>query len=209
MTLSKEPLYQPTMTMREARDRYFALNHFGADGGYSATWVDFQLGPIPFPFPNTDSRRRAVKVHDLHHILTDYDTNFLGEIEIAAWEVGAGCKDFIAAWVLNLSALGAFLLAPSRVFAAFVRGRRSHSFYGEDVDAVLERTVAEARTLMHVAPKDQTPKATLGDYARFAVGVGAGSILGLALMAILTPLAPFGYLAGKLARPKASSEQHA
>lgn len=201
--------YTPSMTMRAARDHYFAVNHFGDDGGYSAAWVDFQLGPIPFPFPNTDARRRAVKVHDLHHILTDYDTNFLGEIEIAAWEVGAGCKDFVAAWVLNLGALSAFWLAPKRVFAAFVRGRRSHTFYGEDVEPVLERSVADARALMGVPSKEQPAKATVTDLALFAKAVGVGTLIGVTLMAILTPLAPIGYIAGKLARPKERDTQHA
>ncbi|NUO49060.1 MAG: hypothetical protein HOV80_09415, partial [Polyangiaceae bacterium] len=44
--------YDPSMTMRQARDKYFAENGFGEDGGYSDTWVDFKRGPVPFPFPN-------------------------------------------------------------------------------------------------------------------------------------------------------------
>ena len=45
------------VTMEQARARYFEVNGFGADGGYAADWVDFKLGPIPLPFPNTDGRR--------------------------------------------------------------------------------------------------------------------------------------------------------
>ncbi|HEY1086681.1 MAG TPA: hypothetical protein VGE37_03265, partial [Archangium sp.] len=87
-------------TMREAVRRYFDENGFGIDGGYGATWVDFKLGPVPFPLPNTEGRKRAVKFHDLNHVLTGYRTDTLGEFEISAWEAGAGCRDFWAAWAL-------------------------------------------------------------------------------------------------------------
>ncbi|HSO31503.1 MAG TPA: hypothetical protein VLT33_03275, partial [Labilithrix sp.] len=68
--------YPPDLTMRAARALYFENNGFGADGGYGAAWVDFKLGPLPFPFPNTPQRIDAVKFHDLHHVLTGYDTDF-------------------------------------------------------------------------------------------------------------------------------------
>ena len=84
-------------TMREALDQYFRDNDFGEDGGYSADWVKLKIGPIPFAFPNTPARRRAVRFHDLHHFLTGYQTDWVGEAEIAAWEVATGCKDMWAA----------------------------------------------------------------------------------------------------------------
>ena len=143
--------YEPTMTMQAARDRYFAVNHFGTDGGYGDAWVDFELGSIPFPFPNTKSRIRAVKVHDLHHIVTGYDTNTTGEFEISAWEIGAGCKDFFAAWQLNLAGMaGGLFSAPVRTFRAFVRGRHSESLYGKNLDELLHLTVADVRRMTSV-----------------------------------------------------------
>src|SRR4051812_7713716 len=118
--------YDPAMTLLEARTRYFEDNHFGKDGGYGAKWVDFKLGPIPMPFPNTQARVRAVKYHDLHHLVTGYATDIVGETEISAWELGSGCKSFYAAWQLNLggAALGA-LIAPRRTWRAFRRGLHS------------------------------------------------------------------------------------
>ena len=74
--------YDEGLTMREARALYFEVNRFGADGGYGDAWVDFKLGPLPVPFPNTRARVRAVRYHDLHHVLTGYDTNAIGEFEI-------------------------------------------------------------------------------------------------------------------------------
>ena len=43
-------------SLREARDRYFSDNGFGPTGGYEDKWVDFKLGPLPFPFPNSPAR---------------------------------------------------------------------------------------------------------------------------------------------------------
>src|SRR5262245_39608544 len=116
--------YADTMTMREARKVYFEANGFGETGGYEDDWVDFKLGPLPMPFPNTKARKEAVRYHDLHHILTGYDTDIVGEFEISAWEIAAGCKTMAAAWALNLGGMaGGLFRAPRRVFAAFVRGR--------------------------------------------------------------------------------------
>ncbi len=95
--------YSDAMTMREGRRFYFEANGLGETGGYDEPWVDFKLGPIPFPFPNTPSRVRAVGYHDVHHVITEYSTDIVGEFEISAWEIGAGCKTFAAAWVLNLA----------------------------------------------------------------------------------------------------------
>ena len=73
-------------TLRTALATYFEDNGFGKDGGYEDAWVDFELGPIPLPFPNSAGRKRAVRLHDLHHIVTGYATDTLGEFEISAWE---------------------------------------------------------------------------------------------------------------------------
>ena len=70
--------YDPTLTMEAARAQYFRDNGFGDDGGYDDPWVDFKLGPVPMPFPNSKGRLRAVRYHDLHHILTGYQTDLRG-----------------------------------------------------------------------------------------------------------------------------------
>lgn len=183
-----------TLTLREARARYFEDNGFGENGGYDDAWVDFKLGPIPFPFPNTAPRVRAVKYHDLHHVLTGYRTDFWGEMEISAWEIGAGCKDFVAAWQLNLGGMGMGALGkPRRTFRAFVRGRRSQSLYGRDFEPLLDLTVAEAREQIGVAREGEaTPRAS--DYLLFAFAAGAGVMLGTIFFWLSVPLLPIAWL---------------
>ncbi len=191
-----------TMTLREARKAYFDANGFGDNGGYDDAWVDFKLGPIPMPFPNTAGRVRAVRHHDVHHILTGYATNITGELEISAWEIGAGCRDFHAAWILNLGGMaGGFLSSPRRVFRAFVHGRRQRTTYGEDLDALLDMSVGTARRRFGIPCSNAdapAPTATAGDVALYALSTSVGILVAALLLAVVVPLAPFGLLASAM-----------
>ncbi len=191
----RAPLPASDATLREARPRYFEENRFGADGGYEKAWVDYKLGPIPFPFPNTRARKRAVKVHDLHHVMTGYATDIVGDFEIAAWEIGAGCKGFVVAWQLNLGGMfGGLVIAPRRTFRAFVRGRHSESLYGKDTDALLDDPLTSARMMMGIDAASKT-RAGFLDVFLFVVAETAGLFVAIFSFAIGLFLLPFGLLA--------------
>src|SRR3979411_2607790 len=115
-------MYAEASRVADARAEYFTANG-SSDATYRDHWVRFKLGPIPVAFPNTASRKRAIPLHDLHHVATGYATTLTGEAEIGAWECAGGCRDYWAAWVLNAScfALGT-VIAPRRIWRAFVRG---------------------------------------------------------------------------------------
>jgi hypothetical protein len=187
--------YAHEAPMKEALSQYFRDNGFAPDGGYSDAWVDFKLGPIPFPFPNLPARKRALKVHDLHHVLTGYRTDIYGELEISAWEIGAGCKDFWAAWFLNLGGLaGGALVAPRRTFRAFVRGLANESLYGRDLEEVLGKTVAQMRASVGTDASPPAPR--LLDAVRFGAAAAAGLITGGVFLAVGLVLAPVALAAG-------------
>jgi hypothetical protein len=113
----------------EARADYYAANGF-SDDAYRDRWAKVKLGPIPIWFPNTKQRRRAIPLHDLHHVATGYATSLVGEAEIAGWEIGGGCADYWAAWMLDLGAFAyGAVFAPRRLWRAFLRGRRSTPLY--------------------------------------------------------------------------------
>ena len=97
--------YDASLTMQDAVKQYFEVNHFGSDGGYNDKFVELKVGPMVMFLPNVPSRVRAVRVHDLHHVLTGYQTNWIGEFEISAWELATNCSNYGAALVLNLSGL--------------------------------------------------------------------------------------------------------
>jgi hypothetical protein len=145
--------YDDELTVRDARAAYFAASGFAADGGYGDRWVFLKAGTVTvFAFPNTAGRVRAVRFHDLHHVLTGYDTTWTGEAEIAAWELAAGCARHYAAWVLNIgaAAIGLFI-APRQVARAFARGRRSRSLYREQFsEELLEQRVGELRARLNL-----------------------------------------------------------
>ena len=171
-------------TMADARSRYYEVNQFGADGGDSLTWVPIQFLGLTFYIPNTEGRRRAVRVHDLHHIVTGYETNMRGETEIAAWELASGCWRWPAAFVLNLAGLGiGAVLAPRRIARDWARGRKTRNLYGErgGIDHLLPRTVDETREALGLdgpAPRVR---------ARDALAVAALALPMLAVDLVLAP----------------------
>jgi hypothetical protein len=158
-------------TVAEARAEYFARNGFST-AAYEDKWVHVRIFRIPIVFPNVRSRRRAIRFHDVHHIVTGYGTDPRGEAEIGAWEIAATFPDrgleFAAAWVLNTSmfVLG-LAVAPRRVYRAFIRGRHCTSLYRIGwSDALLDRDVTELRRELGI---DQPRKTTWGDRAAFAL----------------------------------------
>ncbi|MBL8914457.1 MAG: hypothetical protein JNM17_27380 [Archangium sp.] len=175
-------------TMREAVTTYFRENGFGDDGGYSAKWVDFKLGPIPFPLPNSEARKKAVRFHDLNHVLTGYRTDFGGECEISAWELGAGCEEYVAAWALNLGGLaGGLWFQPLKTWRAFVAGRRSrHAAYAMNYEYALGREVQDVKDQLGITTQG---KAKVGDAVLFGLAsIGGVLVGGLMMVALLSPI---------------------
>ncbi len=147
MTSTAEP------TLLDARTHYFEANGFGDDGGYSKPTVTIEIGPLRFALPNTPARVRAVRYHDLHHVLTGYRTDMRGEAEISAWELASGCKREYAAWLLNMGAMMyGLLFHPGAMVRAWTRGRQSDNLYGRDFDdELLGRHVCEMRDELGLA----------------------------------------------------------
>jgi len=173
--------YQDDTMLREARAAYFLANEFGADGGYAKDWEVFELGPLPLPIPNGPARVAALRYHDLHHILTGYETDWRGEFEISAFEVGAGCGRFWFAWLINLGGLAAGLaLQPRRTLRAYARGAASGGLYRvDDFEALLDRTVGDVRSELGLDGTPTPPRVV--DLARAGLAglVGLLAILGI------------------------------
>ncbi len=120
-------------TPRQILNRFYTENHLDQDGGNSKSYVKIEASKsFHFYIPNFDARRKAVAIHDIHHILTGYKTTFKGECEISAWEIASGCKKYWAAFLIDTSGvmLGIPLYLPS-VLKAFARGRRTKNLYGD------------------------------------------------------------------------------
>jgi hypothetical protein len=143
------PRYPDGLSLREARALFFRNANLGPDGGYGDRWVRVESKPIPFYFPNWPARVASARLHDLHHIAAEYETDWPGEAEIAAWEIASGCAEYYAAWILNFGGFGAGLvLAPGRLFRAFLRGRQALTnlyMSGIDQSRLDQITVGELR----------------------------------------------------------------
>lgn len=166
--------YPDAMTLQDARARFFERARLGPDGGYGARWVRVETRPVPVYFPNTACRVKAAKLHDLHHVAMEYATDWPGEAEISAWEIAGGCGRYGWAWLLDLGAFTVGLvLAPRRVWRAFLRGRHSANLYrgGFPEERLAAVTVGELRRLLGAdAPLPEPRPADAAAFAAWALG---------------------------------------
>lgn len=168
----------PATTLGAARADYYRINGFGDDGGDALEWVPLKILGMTLKIPNTDGRRRAVRIHDLHHVVTGFQTDLRGEAEIGAWELASGCLRWPAATILNLFALAmGLVLAPHRMVRAWALGRHTRNLYGENgVDHLLPRAVSEVRSTLGLTAA--RPRARLRDLlAVLVVGLPALAVM--------------------------------
>lgn len=178
--MAPEAALDPAETLGQIRARY--LTDAGLDGPpRNIEWV--KAGPIPIPVPNPPSRRAALRLHDLHHVLTGYSTTIRGEWQISGWEVGAGMHRNPVAWSFCLMGMSAGMaLMPRKTARAYARGRRGRSLLDQDPEAVDALTLAEGHAFCRT--DTPPPDLTAGDWAR-AIGWG---LLGV-FTSLLPPLA--------------------
>lgn len=178
------------MLVRDARDEFFRINNLGPDGGLSDRWVRIEA-PFPFYIPNVPARRRAVVLHDIHHIAVPCDTSWTGEGEISAWELAGGCTDYWVAWTLDFAGLiWGLILAPRKVFSAFCRGRRSHNLYHQGYsDSILSESMGALRERLGIVPGPV--KATAADIAAFSLWVALAIVSAAAPLAVVACAAVF------------------
>ena len=166
----------------------FSLRHgFGEEPGKRPLTVGVYTGCMLVPLPNIETRRRYLKYHDLHHLITGYSVGRIGEGEVSAWELGTGtARGWPMLGLMNLIALSTGLfLKPRRMWAAYKRGLRSRNLYDAHTrkrvdndywdsvatlrDDVLELTPARATRALEAIE--------FAAYAALALGVHAVLVL--------------------------------
>lgn len=181
--------HAPTMTHATLiEEKRALLRDAGLDeAAYENTWLSFQIGPLPVRYPMTKGIRVALPKHDLHHVLTGYAVDDIGECEIAAWELGSGCKIDPLVWYGNLAfmALGLFI-APKRTYRAFVRGCHSTNLYRRsDIEHVGSREARDVREELSLHLHEVIIRPY--DVARFAWNAAAAIFAGASFL-LATPL---------------------
>ena len=118
------------MTTREALIGFYKFNRLNLTADFESHCVRVYIGCILAPVPNINARKKYLKFHDLHHVMTGYGIGRVGESQISAWELGSkSCKKPLIS-IMNLFALSTgFILKPTRVIEAYYRGCRSKNLY--------------------------------------------------------------------------------
>jgi hypothetical protein len=177
-------IYADSLTVKEARDAYFTRSGFD-ERTYTDPWVKLPVLGRTIYLPNAKLRRKAVPLHDIDHILTEYQTDWLGEWQISAYELGTGCGTYWAAWMLNMQAIlvGA-MRAPRACIKAFARGRRSKGIYSyPSFEPLLNENVGNLRQKTTATEQDSIP--TIQDVMLFYVVAFFSAIFNFAPLLVL------------------------
>ena len=175
--------YPDSEIIQDALQRYFDHYHFN-NGGYFDKWFKIKFfGPFVLTLPNIKARVDAVKLHDIHNLLTEYVADLRGESEIGAWEIAAGCGKYYVGWVLNSGTLVyGTVIWPGRIYKAFMAGRHCSCLYHDTAyqynQELLSKKVGELRNEFGINSK---AKNTIFDRLLFISTITAIWILFLSL----------------------------
>jgi hypothetical protein len=129
-------------TVLVGRDRYLAENSLSTES-YSAPRFPIYVGRRPVYIPNPG----FLPWHDLHHVVTGYRTGLVGEAEISAYELRAGCGSLMV-FVLCVGAiLIAMFVAPRKITRAWRLAKGARTLYHSKVpyETLLQMSVVDLR----------------------------------------------------------------
>ena len=199
------------MTLEEELAFFYKRSGFGDVVGARPLTVPVYTGCMLVPLPNIETRRRYLKYHDLHHLVTGYSVGRIGEGEVSAWELGTGSA-FVSPTlgVMNLIALSTGLvLEPKRMWRAFRRGCGSRNLYPAAVRADVDSgrwpdIVSLRQDLLEVkGPGAPLPlrAAELGIYSAMAMVIHGAIAIPAVITRFVTDIT-LGYSVFQAVKPK-------
>ncbi|MFL6285774.1 MAG: Coq4 family protein [Pyrinomonadaceae bacterium] len=137
----------PGETVRAGRDRYLKNNSLTLDS-YTESGFPIYVGKSFIRLPNPG----LLHLHDLHHVVTGYGTGLVGEAEISAYELRAGCRSFMVHLLCVGAILCAMFVAPRRIVRAWRRARGARTLYYTTIpyETLLDMSVAELRRRLNI-----------------------------------------------------------
>jgi hypothetical protein len=147
----------PSRTTRSVLANYLASQGVIAAGEppdrwYAGNWIYLRLGNRRVPFFPLIGIRRPTMLHDLNHLLSNFDTSWRGEFAVAGWELtSGGCGRFLYFWVdrLFFVAIGT-LIAPLPTLRGLRSGSGCRNTYRLDPDTILELSFLELQRYARV-----------------------------------------------------------
>ena len=79
--------------------------------------------------------------HDIHHMVTGFGTDLIGELKLLCWEVGAGTPWYYAEKYIKFPLV--FLFRPLVSMQAYKLGKTQHSLYDLDDETLRSKTSQE------------------------------------------------------------------
>lgn len=135
--------------LTELKD-YWKSQNLPFDGGVKQKFNSAKIGNFSFKYPNLDGK--ALILHDINHLITNYKTNWKGECEVSAWELASGGrKGYSKTWIypISLTVLGLFI-CPTRTYEAFKNGiGKQNSFIISKKTNILKLTKMEIYEYLH------------------------------------------------------------
>jgi hypothetical protein len=185
-------------TVQDELDEFYKRSGFGDVPGARPRTVRVYTGCLLVPMPNIEARRRFLKYHDLHHLVTGFSIGRIGEGQVSAWELGSGSA-FVSPMlgVMNLIALSTGLvLDRKRMWRAFLLGCNSRNLYPAvmrtQVDAGRWPDVAALRTTLLDSRKSAIPLALraveFSTYAIFAMFIHAAIAIPALIIRFVTDI---------------------
>lgn len=117
--------FSDDLKVSDALKLFYGVEHL-SDEAFTRRINYVRIGILTLPFPNPKPRREIVHLHDVNHILSGYDTSWIGEGEVSAWELATGFPwhCWIGYFYSPITLVIGFILNPTRVIKAFARGRQ-------------------------------------------------------------------------------------
>jgi hypothetical protein len=182
--LGRGELYPDNLKVSQALTQYYARSGISPEA-YNCRWVRLPVGKFGVYLPNLKSRRDVILLHDIDHVLAEYPTDWMGEFEIAGYELGAGLGKYWFGWMVNLQGIWiGLLLYPRKCFAAYARGRRSGCLFTryESREVLFDKSLGEVRSELPVAGMGNV--ATVGDLVSFGVMLGSSAVIHITIILI-------------------------
>lgn len=178
-------------TISDHLEKFYHDYNLGAEGGNQLSYVTLEIFSFfKIYIPNWDNRRKAVLRHDIHHLLTGYKSELLGEFEIAAWEIASGCMNHFAAYLLNSGGLVAgILIYPKSTFKAFIIGCRTSNLYQQSITVtkLKQSTIEELKTLIGLDPLPSASLPKISEICKLILHLAVAMILNF-IVFIFSPL---------------------
>ena len=141
-----------TLLYDEIRNHDLCPGATTIDEWSNKTWLETRIGNRVVPIFPLWPIRDALSKHDIHHVLTGYETDIKGESELAAWELGSGgCHFNLIFWIDRVSFfLIGLLTFPAATVRAMRRGFRCRNLFSKQLDVVLASDIEDIRSELNL-----------------------------------------------------------